>query len=98
MTKAGSMLQETPTGAASAKICESIYLGVAAVLALPATSFPSVRTDRVLEAWRDRLLTLNEHDELADFIEIICRARYEALGLQLDLLRDYEEDGDIEDF
>src|SRR6185295_12002839 len=36
-------------------------------------------------------------NELTDVVAAICRARHEALGLQLDLLGAYEDGGDIED-
>ena len=70
----------------------------AAILALPTRASSAVQPETVREAWQERLLALHEHDELAGVVEVIRSARYEAIGLLLDLLPHHEHGGDVEDF
>ena len=70
----------------------------AAILALPTRASSAVQPETVREAWQERLLALHEHDELAGVVEVIRGARYEAIGLLLDLLPHHEHGGDVEDF
>src|SRR5262245_47465726 len=92
------MLQETATITSWGKLYEFVYLGVAAVLTLPATSIASVPSGAMLETWQNRLRNLGERDDLAGVAQVVCRAHYDALALQLDFLSDDENDGEVEDF
>jgi hypothetical protein len=92
------MPQEPTTSGFLIKLKELAFIGVAAVLALPGASLGGIQSELALDAWRNRLGRLSRENELTGVVAGICRARYEALGLQLDLLRAYEDGGDIEDF
>ena len=94
------MLQDMLTDAdATESLFDKVVQYVAAaILALPTRASSAVQPETVREAWQERLLALHEHDELAGVVEVIRGARYEAIGLLLDLLPHHEHGGDVEDF